>query len=164
MGAKGSSGIKNYVSCLTQIHNPIHIIACIGSNTQSRQDLEKLSIPKHITLTIIDFTDRIADYMTLADIIITKSGSISVCEGIIMNTPLLLDATSTALPWEYFNHQFITMHQFGDIIAKHSDIEPLVSSLLNNQELLQRYKNNLINFNQGNEKAQLKRIITEIIK
>src|SRR5690606_9201037 len=115
-----------------QMQHPIHIIACIGLNTHSKKTLEQLFIPAHITLTIIDFTDRIADYMTLADIIITKSGSISVCEGIIMNTPLLLDATSTVLPWERFNHHFITTHQFGDIITKHSHIGPLVSSLLNN--------------------------------
>lgn len=163
MGARGSSGIKNYTNFLAQIQQPIHIIACIGSNTHSRKALEQLSIPKHITLAIIDFTDRIADYMTLADIIITKSGSISVCEGIVMNTPLLLDATSTVLPWERFNHHFITTHQFGDIITKHHQIAPLVSSLLNDTELLRRYKNNLINFNQGNKKAQLKKIIDEII-
>jgi UDP-N-acetylglucosamine:LPS N-acetylglucosamine transferase len=164
MGARGSSGIKNYIARLAQIQKAIHIVACIGSNTQSRQALEKLFIPEHITLTIIDFTDRIADYMTLADIIITKSGSISVCEGIIMNTPLLLDATSTVLPWERFNHHFIATHQFGDIITKHRHIVPLVSSLLNNQELLQRYKSNLVNFNQRNEREQLKKLIAEIIK
>lgn len=164
MGAKGSNSIKNYTSYLAQIQQPIHIIACIGANTQSRQSLEQLSTPEHTTLTIIDFTDRIADYMTLADIIITKSGSISVCEGIIMNTPLLLDATSTVLPWEGFNHHFIKTHQFGDIITKHKNIALFVSSLLNDTELLQSYKKNLLNFNQKNEKAQLKKIIDEIVK
>ena len=163
MGAKGSNGTEKYIFQLTQIQQPINLIVCIGSHAKSRHSLKKLSIPAHITLTIIDFTDRIADYMALADIIITKSGSLSVCEGITMNTPLLLDATSTVLPWEKFNHHFITIHQFGDIITKYNDITPRVSSLLNNQDLLQNYKNNLISFNQKNEQTQLKKIIANVI-
>jgi len=45
--------------------------------------------------------------MAASDLCITKSGSVSVCETIYSNLPVLLDATSDVLRWEQFNHRFI---------------------------------------------------------
>ena len=143
MGAQGSSELQRYAYHLLTIENPVHLLLCIGKNSNSKAALRNLTIPAHITISIIEYTQRIADLMTISDIILSKSGSISVCEAIYTNTPLLLDATSTILPWEKFNHTFIKTHQLGLSITKHKNISPIVSNLISNAMQLEEYKNNL---------------------
>lgn len=143
MGSHGSDEMKRYVSELCKVTPPIHIIACIGKNEKIKQDLEKISLPEHITLSIVGFTKRIADYMAVSDMLITKSGTLSVCEALYMNLPLLLDATSTLLPWEEFNHYLIKKHNYGDLIKKFSAVAPLVTNLIEDNNQLQDYKRNI---------------------
>ena len=159
MGAKGSTGIEKCIDQLSNIKHPLHIIICTGKNGKPPSFD---AIPKHISTSVIQFTDRIADLMSLSDIIITKSGSLSVCEAIYMNTPLILDAT-TILPWENLNPHFIKKHQFGTSITRYADVAPLISSLLDNPAMLTDYKNNLKKMKKENIEIQLKKCIKEMI-
>ena len=102
--------------------------------------------------------------MSVSDVIITKSGSLSVCEAIYMNTPLILDATTKILPWEQFNHNFIKTHHFGTSITRYSQVVPLITSLLDDSAILAQYKNNLKNIKKENIEIQLKNCISDILK
>lgn len=143
MGAQGSHEMEKYIMELLKVPTPIHIIACTGKNEQSQKELAKIEIPPHISLSIVGFTDRIADYMAACDILISKSGTLSICEALYSNLPLFLDATSTLLPWEEFNHHFIEKHDFGKSIHDHSEITPIIIECINNPEQLKQYKNNI---------------------
>ncbi len=160
MGAQGSHEIERYLNQLTKIDHSLHIVVCIGKNGKQVFDI---IVPEHIGITWIEFTPRIADLMALSDIIFTKSGSLSVYEAIYMNTPLVLDATSTVLPWERLNHDFIKKHDYGTSIAYYSDIAPLITDLLNNPEKLMRYKNNLEKLRKENIEEQIKKCISEML-
>ncbi len=143
MGSLGSDEIKEYVKRLLTVTMPFNLIACIGKNKQSKTDLERLSIPTHISMKIVGFTTRIADYMAISDVLITKSGTLSVCEALYMNLPLFLDATSTLLPWEEFNHHFIKKHVFGLSITKYDDVAPLIQNVFQHPDELMLYKKNI---------------------
>jgi len=163
MGSHGSDEMKNYVAELLKVNTPLHLIACIGKNEQSREDLEKLSIPPHISLTIVGFTEHIADYMTMSDLFISKSGTLSVCEALYMNLPLLLDATSTLLPWEEFNHHFIKKHNFGDSIKSYDEVAPLVTTIIENSDQIRTYKNNIQILEKKNCPKEVKKLIKHIL-
>lgn len=143
MGSQGSNETEKYTKQLLTLSFPVHLLVCIGKNIKSKNSLAKLSIPAHISISIIDFTPHIADYMTMADILISKSGTQSVCEALYTNIPLFLDATSTTLPWEQFNHTFIKKHHFGELIKKYKQIVPLVTSLIQDSQKLTFYKHNI---------------------
>jgi processive 1,2-diacylglycerol beta-glucosyltransferase len=159
MGAKGSTGIEKCIDQLSKIKHSLHIIICTGKNGKH---FSFDTIPEHISTSVIQFTDRIADLMALSDIIITKSGSLSVCEAIYMNTPLILDGT-TILPWEKLNHQFVKTHKFGTSITRYSDITPLINSFLENPSLFISYKNNLRNLKKENIEIQLRECVQKMI-
>jgi len=163
MGSHGSYDTEKYVGQLLKLTEPAHIFACIGKNEQSRKNLSQLKIPPHISLSIIGFTNKIADYMAMSDILISKSGTLSVCEALYMNLPILLDATSTALPWEKFNHHFIKKHHFGDCIKRYEDIIPLIGDLKANN-LINRYKNNIKQQEKKLCPTEIKRVIERIVK
>lgn len=163
MGAQGSD-IENYVQQLITINLPIHLLVCIGKNEESRDALSILSVPAHITMSIVGFTERISDYMAVSDILITKSGTLSVCEAIYMNLPMLLDATSTILPWEQFNHTFIKQHNFGESITDYAMIEPMISALLQDKSVLMGYKKSLKNFKKKKNIKEVKHLVKQMLQ
>lgn len=162
MGAQGCNSTKKYIEQLLNIHYPIHIIACVGKNTYMNEYLNKISIPSHLSISIIGFTNSIADYMAMADIIISKSGSLSLWEAIYSDLPLLLDATSFILPWERFNHSFVVKHNIGLSIQKHEVIVLIVTALIQNPLQIEEYRNNLEKLDKKNSLEQTKQLIEKI--
>ncbi len=102
--------------------------------------------------------------MGIADLFITKSGSISVCEGIYMQVPMLLDATSTHIQWEQFNHSFIQNHGFGSIITNYNQISKMVMNYLREKKQLASIKKNLANFKKRNGGQEVKKLIAHILQ
>jgi processive 1,2-diacylglycerol beta-glucosyltransferase len=164
MGSFGSNEIKDYATQLMTIQKPCHLLICIGKNEESRKDLAQLQIPAHITTSIIGFTHDIADYMAASDLLITKSGTLSVCEALYMDLPLFLDATSTLLPWEKFNHTFIKQHSFGMSITQFSDVGPLIANALEHEDELILYKKNIEKLEKKNCSVEFKKLVDEILK
>jgi len=163
MGSLGSSEIKEYVKRLLTITTPFNLIACIGKNEQSKTDLERLTVPPHISMKIVGFTTRIADYMAISDVLITKSGTLSVCEALYMNLPLFLDATSTLLPWEEFNHHFVKKHVFGLSITKYDNVAPLIQNVFQHPDELMLYKRNIEKLPKKNFGQELMNLVKKIL-
>src|SRR5262249_25768780 len=122
MGAVGSQALFTFAQEILKISFPCHVIICVGKAHEMIDKIKQLNFPSHISYTVVGFTQKMADLMAVADLFITKSGTVSVCEAIYSNLPLLVDATTGVLAWEQFNHQFIKKHGFGDIISKPDDI------------------------------------------
>ena len=162
MGSYGSYDTEKYVEELLKYNQPLHIFACIGKNEDSRKKLSALDIPPHISLSIVGFTDTIADYMAMSDFFISKSGTLSICEALYMNLPLLLDATSTLLPWEKFNHPFIKNKGYGDLITEYDQTTPLLTDIVKNNFITQ-YKNNIKQLDKKNCANQIRALVKRII-
>lgn len=163
MGAQGSNEIKKYVKSLLTINKPCHLIICVGKNEESAKDLAKVSFPEHISASIVGFTPHIADYMALSDLLITKSGTLSVCESLYMNLPLFLDATSTLLPWEKFNHEFIKKYNLGTSIENFKEIAPLIGNAIEQADELTIYKKNIKKLEKRNFEKELKKLAKKIL-
>lgn len=162
MGSRGSTETEKYTQQLLNLQIPAQLVVCIGKNEQSKEKLAQLSVPSHINLSVVGFTEHIADYMAMADILISKSGGQSVCEALYMKTPLLLDATSNILPWEKFNLMFIKQHHFGELIKKYKKIVPLITSILEDPKQLEKYKHNLEKLEKENFPEKLQKLLEKI--
>lgn len=135
MGAQGSQSSLDFAQELARMTQQAHLIFCLGKNETIRTQIEAISFPGNISYSCVGFTSRIADLMAISDCIITKSGSVSVCEALYMNLPLILDATGPVLKWEQFNHEFITKHGFGYSLKKLSDLSSMLDQLLAENKL-----------------------------
>ena len=164
MGGMGSTEIIKFAKNLATLPIPAHLLLCLGINEKVRKKIQNLVFPSHITYSLIGFTERISDLMAITDILITKSGSVSVCEAIYMQVPMLLDAISTILLWERFNHDFITKHQFGDIIKQYDEIVPKVTKLLSDKKQLQCIKYNLTSYEKKHGGEEIKKLVTRLIR
>jgi processive 1,2-diacylglycerol beta-glucosyltransferase len=164
MGSQGADEIARYTAELLKITEPFHLTACIGKNEKSAADLSQLSLPSNITMSIVGFTPHIADYMAMSDLLITKSGTLSVSEAFYMNLPLFLDATSTLLPWEEFNHHFVKKYVLGLSIKNFHEVAPLVTNIIRNKDELDVYKKNLQKLGKKNFGKEFKALIKEILE
>lgn len=163
LGAVGSCAIYSFAEQLLKVEHPCHLLICIGTQTQLKDKIQALEFPLHITYTIIEFTNRISDLMSIADLLITKSGSVSVNEALYMNLPMILDATSNILKWELYNHDFVTQNDFGVAIKDFDKLPELVTQLLVDRTDLNNFKNNLIHFNKQHGGKQIQEIIRNIL-
>lgn len=163
LGALGLDTVPLFTEQLTKIHSPAHILVCTGRRDDLKDTISKIPLPAHITLTIIGFTERMSDLMSIADLFITKSGSVSVCEAVYMNLPMIIDATSTPLSWEYANHRFIKRHSFGTLIKQVDELPSVVSHLLQNKDLLATYKNNLIKMPKKHGGIEIRQLIEKML-
>jgi len=146
MGSAGSSVLLSFARKLSRLKQPMHLIFCIGRNEGLRQYLEKMTFPEHITMSIFGFTQRIADFMKISDILITKSGSVSVCEALYARIPMLVDHTATVLTWERVNIDFITEHGFGEAIHSLHRLPWHINHMLENRNVWCGMKNALEKF------------------
>lgn len=163
MGAAGSKATYYYLLTLLQLQFPVHLILCLGRNEALRRQIEKIPKPNHITVSIISYTNRIADLMAISDLCITKAGTVSVCETMYMNLPMILDNTSTPLYWEKFNIEFIQKHHFGTVITHYKQLNTLVNKMIIDSDYYTECKKNLTNFPKKNFGDCIKDVIVQLV-
>lgn len=115
MGSVGSGATFRYARALSRMKQPVHLFLCLGKNEALRERIEKeITFPPHISVSIVGFTNRIADYMAASNLLITKSGAVSHFESLVVHVPVFFDRTREVLSWEYMNISFVKEHGFGD--------------------------------------------------
>lgn len=163
LGAVGLESLYDFTQHLSKIDTPAHIIICTGKQEDIRKKIDHMKLPSHLSKTTIGFTQRISDLMSIADLFITKSGSVSVCEALYMNLPMLLDATTHLLTWEKANHRFIERYNVGVILKDVNSLAPLVSDLLRHPEQLALYRKNLENLEKKHGGNEIKKLIATMM-
>ncbi len=163
MGAAGSRACFKYVRRLTKGKTPMHIVACIGRSEDLRSKIAGLRVPPHISISTVGFTQRIADLMSVADLLITKPGSMSFCEALYMNVPILLDNIYGELEWEALNLSITKKYGFGDIVTSYRQLNPLVSKYLTDEQYSSTIRNNVASFPKGDFAKNLRNTVYKLI-
>lgn len=143
MGYQGSQALYAFAQELTTLTIPVHLVICTGKDEKIAHKIHTIAFPPHISITIVGFTGHIAELMSIADLLIAKSGSVSLCEALYMNLPIFLDATTSVLQWERFNHKFVTKHHFGESIRRLCNITPLVHKFFTDENYRKRIQYNV---------------------
>lgn len=164
MGGAGSRASLRYVKALACTETPIHIIVCLGRNEKLRRHINRIILPKHITLSIIGFTDRIADLMAISNVLITKPGPGSVCEAIVSNLPMIIDQTNDPVCWEMMNIHFVKKYGFGDILQSFQDLQSILAKYIKDPNYISKIKQNMSGFKKVQFGRNIKVLIRQILK
>lgn len=98
---------------------------------------------KYPNIEAIGYTDKVDKYMKKADLIISKSGGITLFEALFSETPLYV--IRPFLYQEIGNAKYIQDSCIGKVVwTKGVDIYEDVTSLLNNELLLESMKENIL--------------------
>jgi processive 1,2-diacylglycerol beta-glucosyltransferase len=130
MGGAGGDSAIEYTQHVGNLNIGAHLLVCTGKNKQLARKLRKLKLDASNSITIMGFTDKIADLMAMADVIITKPGPGTINEAMAMRLPVLVDQTTVPLSWEKANIDLIIKYGIGDRVRSYQDMESLLVKYL----------------------------------
>jgi UDP-N-acetylglucosamine:LPS N-acetylglucosamine transferase len=157
LGAAGNEMLYDYTLELSQIEPagfsaPLEVNICVGrydkmakkiidamilqgaTLLKEQESFTTLKTSLGVTFHIRKYMRDIIELMACSSLIITKTGSCSVNEGIYLGKKLLLDNTENSsarhLQWENFNVPFVRKHGLGDAFTELKELNPMIRVLL----------------------------------
>ena len=146
----GKSKTLAVFECLIKNFNNIQIIAISGKNDKMNLAFHKIVIEnnKQDTVRIFKFTDKVAEFMSISDFVITKPGGLTTSESLASNLPIII---INPIPGqEEENAEFLESKNVALWIKSENEIFTTLSNLIYNNNKLTEMKNNAIAFGKKN--------------
>ncbi|WP_195988646.1 glycosyltransferase [Clostridium sp. D53t1_180928_C8] len=130
-----------------------------GNNRSMYEELKS----KYKNINVIGYTNKINEYMRNADLIVSKSGGITLFEAIYSETPIYV--VNPFLMQEVKNARFIEERKIGQVIwNEKDDITDDILSLINDDESIEIMKNNMKKIKENVNQEEILRIINRFGK
>ena len=136
-GGQGMAKSDQIITTLCQTEKQVNLIAIAGSSTTLESKLEKIKTPSHIKLHVVGWTNKIDEYMRIADVVVTKPGGLSVSECIALEKPIV--AIHPIPGQEEHNAEYILKNGFG--VIAHTPKDLLYYTDQKGETLAPRYRN-----------------------
>ena len=139
----GKNKTLSVFECLVKYFNNIQIIAISGRNENMKNNFIKIVLEnnKQDCVSIFDYTDKVAEFMSLADLVVTKPGGLTTTESLVSGVPMIV---INPIPGqEEENAEFLEEHQVAVWIKKDDDVNSILNYLLNDDKKLDLLKNNI---------------------
>ena len=124
-GGNGSALALDIVEQLQASRLPVQTIVLCGHNEKLRAQLA--SRP---ACDAVGFTDRVADYMRLADVFIGKPGPGSISEALQMGLPVVVESNARTLVQERYNATWVEEQGLGIALSSFSHVDRAMEYLL----------------------------------
>jgi len=133
-GSTGSDKMIEYVKTLVKNDCSLHLLVCVGRNTQIIPKLNRIKQNSRVSFSIVQFTPKIPDLMAISDLLITQPTP-NVCnEAMHMKLPILIDLTSTCLFWETPTIDWIKLRGCGKEFKNMNHLNNLVGEYINKKK------------------------------
>ena len=87
-GGDGMGRLVQTATAIAQSNLPLQLVVVCGRNEAARETLSK--IESTIPIKVLGFCETVPEWMGAADILITKAGPGTICEGFIAGLPIIL--------------------------------------------------------------------------
>ena len=130
-----------------------------GNNRSMYEELKS----KYKNINVIGYTNKINEYMRNADLIVSKSGGITLFEAIYSETPIYV--VNPFLMQEVKNARFIEERGSGQVVwNEKDDITDDILSIINDDESIEIMKNNMKKIKENVNQEEILRIINRFGK
>ena len=138
----GKEMTLNVFECLLRKCTNTQIIAISGKNETMKSNFEKLvkQYSRENDVRIFEFTNKVAEYMSISSLVVTKPGGLTSSESLVSHLPM---AIINPIPGqEEENAEFLENKKVAKWIKKNDDINFILDILLNNDTILNNMKEN----------------------
>ena len=138
----GKKTTLDVFSSLVTRFDDIQIIAVSGKNESLKNTFEKIvgENSKQDTIKVFEFTNKVAEYMSISDVVITKPGGLTSSESLVSHLPMIL---INPIPGqEEENAEFLEEKKVAKWIKKDDDINFILDILINDETILNTMKEN----------------------
>lgn len=137
-GGFGVGPIEDIVKVIGGISDNIQMVVVCGKNEELRKKIEALIPNMKATIRSLGFVDNVYEYMDIADILISKSGGITVTESLVKELPMVV--ISPIIGQETANCSFLIKYNAGLKIKRPQELEGVVKDLMAHPEKLAAMK------------------------
>jgi len=135
-GGYGSRAAEKIVTRLGREDISLQTIVICGHNEKLREALSGRP-----GCHAVGFTDRVPDYMRMADFFIGKPGPGSISEALHMGLPVILERNNLTMPQERYNTDWVEAREVGVVIRDFRHIADAIRFLLADGRL-ERFREN----------------------
>ena len=133
-GGNGSRRALRIVEQLGKVRPDIQTIVMCGRNAALRTRLQGKA-----GCHAAGFTDNVAEYMMLADLLIGKPGPGSISEALHVGCPLIVECNATTMPQERPNVEWVVTHGVGIAVRSlRVSLASAVNEILSNNAAYRR--------------------------
>jgi 1,2-diacylglycerol 3-beta-galactosyltransferase len=136
-GGKGSPEMEPLSERLVASSPAFRVIAICGDNPELLGRLAALEARANGRFHRVGFTDRVADFMAAADLLVTKPGPGSLAEAFQQGVPVVVVRDRHTIPQERFNTRFVEEHGLGVVVGGWPEIPAAVAALAGDGERLE---------------------------
>lgn len=139
----------------------IQIIAISGKNETMKNNFIKITneYKRNHSVTILEFTDKVAEFMSISTLVITKPGGLTSTEALTSNLPMLI---INPIPGqEEENAEFLEENKVAIWLKKDDDINSILNILLNDENIIKKMKDNTRLISRPNSTKNICKILTK---
>lgn len=139
----------------------IQIIAISGKNETMKNNFIKITneYKRNHSVTILEFTDKVAEFMSISTLVITKPGGLTSTEALTSNLPMLI---INPIPGqEEENAEFLEENKVAIWLKKDDDINSILNILLNDENIIKKMKDNTRLISRPNSTKNICEILTK---
>jgi len=126
-GGFGVGPIEEIVKAIGSVSKPVQAIAICGHNEHLARRLEELKKRFSATVKVLGFVDNVYDYMEVSDILISKSGGITVSESLAKELPMIVIAP--IIGQETRNSDYLASNRAALKLDKAEDLKGVLEGL-----------------------------------
>ena len=139
----GKSKTLEIFENLVKNFDDIQIIAISGKNETMKNNFIKIATEnnKQHSVKILEYTDKVAEFMSISTLVITKPGGLTTTESMVSKLPMII---INPIPGqEEENAEFLENNNIAIWLKKHDDINFTLNSVLNNLNIINNMKKNI---------------------
>lgn len=118
----------------------IQIVAISGKNHKLKEDFENFvtSMGKENSVKVLEYTDKVAQLMSISDLVVTKPGGLTTTESLASGLPIVV---INPIPGqEEENAAFLESNHVGIWIKKGDNVEEILNNLFSSPDKMQDMK------------------------
>lgn len=138
----GKSKTLEILKTLAEDFNDLQIVAISGKNKEMNEQFKEIvsSNAREDSMKVLEFTNKVPELMTIADLVITKPGGLTTTESLASGLPIII---INPIPGqEEENAEFLEERKVGVWIKKGDNVKEVLTNIFSNSEKMREMKIN----------------------
>lgn len=137
-GGFGVGPIEEIAKVISQIPRNLQTVVVCGHNEELVKKMQALKDASGMNMKVLSFIDNVYEYMEISDVLISKSGGITVSESLAKDIPMIV--ISPILGQETANCNFLVKNQAAIKVDKLDYLKAVLEDLMSNPYKIEKLK------------------------
>jgi len=159
-GGFGVGPIEGIVKVMSEIKKNLQGVVVCGRNEELVKNIEKLRDELKLNIKVTGFIDNVYEYMEISDVLISKSGGITVSESLAKDIPMAI--ISPIIGQETANCNFLIKNKAAVKVGRLEELKGTLEGLIDNPMKLDSMRDSIKRIRKPNAAYDVARLAYEL--